>query len=344
MFQINPPYALFLADAKDRVEAKTAYGVFYWRPERCLAQITLPGCRVDLGLPGVTPMEAARLGAQTLVVGLAPQGGKLPDAWVAVLTEALEAGLDIANGLHTRLADVPALRAAAARTGRRILDVRHPTGPIEVGSYRRRSGRRLLTVGTDCAVGKMFTALAIEKELHARGVAATFRATGQTGILIAGNGICVDAVVADFISGAAEALSPDNRPDHWDLVEGQGSLFHPSYAGVSLGLLHGSQPDALVLCHDAARPANGDFADLPLPSLEDCAALNLQLARLVNPDVRLVGVSLNTSALTAAAAQAAIDEAAKRLNVPAADPVRTGVANIVDRLLVSSPSRLVAQR
>lgn len=327
------PYLLFLGDAPDRLTAKTAIGVQHWRPEACAGQWRLPGCAVDLGLPELGPVEAAARGIGTMLIGLAPAGGALPPHWAAAVIEAIEAGLDVASGLHIRINAIPAIAAAARHHGRRIFDVRHPEESFAVGTYRRRSGKRLLAVGTDCAVGKMFTTLAVERSLHARGILADFRATGQTGILIAGAGVSVDAVVSDFVSGAAESLSPDAPAGHWDLIEGQGSLFHPSYAGVSLGLLHGSQPDAIILCHDAARTVNGDFEDLPLPSLAECAALNLELARLTNPDVRLVGCSLNTSSLDPGEAEAAVAAARNELGVPCADPVRHGVEKIVDHML-----------
>ncbi|MBY8825023.1 DUF1611 domain-containing protein [Sphingomonas colocasiae] len=330
---IARPYLLFLGDAPDRETAKTAIGVHHWRGRDCAAQFSLPGCNVDLGLPELDPAAAAARGICTLLVGLAPLGGAIPEHWTRAIVAALEAGLDVASGLHVRLGDVPAIAAAAARHQRRLIDVRHPERLFSVGDYRRRNGKRLLTVGTDCAVGKMFTALALEQAMRRRGIAADFRATGQTGIFIAGGGVSVDAVVSDFLSGAAESLSPDAADMHWDLVEGQGSLFHPSYAGVSLGLLHGSQPDAIVLCHDAGRRTNGDFPGLPLPSLAECAQTNLQLARLTNPAVRLVGCSLNTSRLTPDATERAIADAATALGVPCVDPVRTGVDPIVDHIL-----------
>ncbi|MEX1147268.1 MAG: DUF1611 domain-containing protein, partial [Sphingomonadales bacterium] len=236
---IKAPYLLFLGDAPDELAAKTAIGVLHWRPEKCMGQFRLPGCAADLGLTDMTIAEAAAAGVRTLVIGVANAGGRIPDHWTRSIVEALDAGLDVASGLHRRLDAIPAIADAAARNGRALMDVRHPSGDLAVGTGKRRTGKRLLAVGTDCSVGKMFASLAIEAEMKARGIAVDFRATGQTGILIAGSGISVDAVVADFISGASESLSPDNDPDHWDIVEGQGSLFHPSFAGVSLGLLHG---------------------------------------------------------------------------------------------------------
>ncbi|MDR3515986.1 MAG: DUF1611 domain-containing protein [Azospirillaceae bacterium] len=332
---IAQPYLLFLGDAPDQLAAKTADGVAQWRREGCVGQLRLPGCKADLGLPDLTVAAAAAQGARTLIIGVANRGGKISELWQETILDALDRGMDIASGLHNRLSDQPALRERAAALGRTLHDVRHPSQSFDVASGLRRAGKRLLTVGTDCSVGKMFTALALEKELRRRGHKADFRATGQTGILIAGGGVSVDAVVADFISGATEWLSPANDPDHWDLVEGQGSLYHLSYAGVSLGLLHGAQPDALVLCSVPGRPHMRGLPGRPLPSLKDCLALNETMARMANPDARIVGIALNTSALRESEAEATLKATADQLGLPTVDPVRTGVAPIVDHLLAS---------
>lgn len=329
---IKAPYLLFLGDAHDPLAAKTAAGVAYWRPEHCLGQLRLPGCKADLGLADMSIDAAAGAGVKTVIVGVANRGGVIADNWVPLLTRALERGLDLAAGLHQRLADVPALRAAAERHGRIIHDVRHPTREFDVASGKPRSGKRLLTVGTDCSIGKMFTALALERELRRRGVKADFRATGQTGILIAGDGVSIDAVVADFISGAVEWLSPANANEHWDLIEGQGSLYHASYAGVSLGLLHGAQPTALVMCHEPTRTHMRGLPGYKLPGLRDCIETNLRAARLTSPDVSCVGIAINTSALEASAADSLLKQTADAFGLPCVDPVRTGVAAIADRL------------
>ena len=259
---IRTPYLLFIGDAPDQLAAKTADGIAFWRPEmlpRAIAPARLQGrpsaARHDR-------REAASAGVKTLIVGTTNRGGVLGEGWEDLLLHAMELGMDLASGLHQRLTDIPALRETAARLGRQIHDVRHPTREFAVGNGIRRPGKRLLTVGTDCSIGKMFTALALEKEMRARGLKADFRATGQTGIFIAGDGVSIDAVVSDFVSGAVEFLCPANEPDHWDLVEGQGSLFHASYAGVTLGLIHGAQPDALVMCHEPTREAHARVAEL----------------------------------------------------------------------------------
>lgn len=329
---IEHPYLLFLGDAADQLAAKTAQGIAHWRPGWCLGQLRLPGCNADLGLPDVTLEAAVAAGARTLVVGVANRGGVIGPDWVEVLEKALIHGLDLAAGLHNRLADVPSLTSLAAQHSRRLFDVRHPSRSFEVANGRRRPGKRLLTVGTDCSVGKMYASLALEKEMRARGLDADFRATGQTGILIAGDGVSVDAVIADFISGAVEWLSPANHPDHWDVIEGQGSLFHASFAGVSLGLLHGAQPDVLVLCHEPTRRHLRGLPDFPVPDLRECLEANLAAARLTNPDVTCEGIAVNTAALDAEAARALLATIEEELHLPAVDPFRDGVAPIVDRL------------
>ncbi len=329
MSVIRLPYLLFLGDERNDSNAKTAFGVRQWRPEACVAQWSLPGGTVDIGLPRLTPAEAVAQGARSMLIGIAPVGGKISPQWIAPICEAIEAGLDIVSGMHTRLGSVDAIRDTAARCGRTLHDVRHSELRFPVGTGVRRSGKRLLTVGTDCALGKKYTALALTRAFQAADHAATFRATGQTGILISGAGVAIDAVVADFIAGAAEWLSPANAPEHWDLIEGQGSLLHPSYAGVSLGLLHGSQPDALVLCHDPARLHIEDHPDFPIPPLEEVMDLHLRHARRVNPAARFVGIALNTSKMAEADAAALLEATARRHGLPAVDPLRSDLTPVV---------------
>ncbi|MEE8225817.1 MAG: N-acetyltransferase DgcN [Kiloniellales bacterium] len=330
---IEQPYLLFLGDAPDQLAAKTARGIADWRPENCVGQLRFTDCRADVGLSDMSLDDAVAAGAKTLVVGVANRGGVFSDAWMEVLEQALDQGLDLAAGLHGKLADVPQLTEAAARNGRRLFDVRHPSQTFAVGDGEKRPGKRLLTVGTDCSCGKMYTSLALDREMRARGMNADFRATGQSGILIVGDGVSVDAVVADFISGATEWLSPANDPDHWDVIEGQGSLFHASFAGVSMGLLHGAQPDALVMCHEPTRSHMRGLPDYGLPDLQLCIDTNLTAARLTNPDVRCIGVAVNTSLMDADAARRYVGETEKELGLPVVDPVRHGVAPLVDQLI-----------
>jgi uncharacterized NAD-dependent epimerase/dehydratase family protein len=313
---------LFLGDTVDPSYAKTALGLRDWAPDRCVGEIALPGARVSTGLEQLSPRQAADRGARSLLIGVATRGGQVPDDWLATLSEALDAGLDIISGMHDRLSDIAILSAQAGRLGRRLIDVRVPPTNIPIATGRKRSGKRLLTVGTDCALGKKSTALAIARGLAARGMDVDFRATGQTGIMIAGAGIPIDAVVADFLSGAAESLSPDAAPDHLDVIEGQGTLFHPSYAPVTLGLLHGSQPDLFVVCHDPARTHILGVPGYDLPSIEAVIALTVELGRLTNPAIRCCGISLNTSAMDEDAAADVIAETSRRTGLPAADPIR----------------------
>ena len=320
------PYLLFLGDIMEPGFAKTAFGLRDWAGERCVGELRLPAATVSAGLPLLSCEQAVARGASALVIGVAAPGGGIAHAWVPALVAALDAGLDIVSGMHVRLGTLPALREAAARSGRRLIDVRLPPSDIPVASGLRRSGRRILTVGTDCALGKKYTALALSRALAARGVDVSFRATGQTGILIAGGGMPIDAVVSDFVAGAAELLSPAAAAGHVDVIEGQGSLFHPAYGGVALGLLHGSQPDLFVVCHDPRRRHLLGYPSSPLPSIEAVVAQTIALGRVTNPAIRCVGVALNTGGMDAHRAEAEIAAHARRLPYPVADPMRGGPA------------------
>jgi len=324
MHRLRKPYLLFLGDVQDRLTAKTAFGLKDWCFDDVVGEWSLPGCGVTLGLARLSPREAALRGAGSIIVGIAPTGGKLPAHWVTELAAAATAGLDVVSGLHSRLTSFPELVQAAARRAVRLIDVRHSDQGFGAATGRKRSGRRVLTVGTDCALGKKYTALALAKNLEKRGVAASFRATGQTGIMISGEGIAIDAVIADFIAGAAEQLSPDNAADHWDVIEGQGSLFHPAYAGVTLGLLHGSQPDAIVLCHDPSRRMIDEYPDFPIPNLQVAIDDYLRAGRLTNPAIRCVGLSINSSSLSDADCAEYFRRLTAELRLPVCDPVRTG--------------------
>ena len=330
--RLKPPYLMFLGDAPDQLAAKTAQGVVDWRPDICMAQLRLDGCKADLGLTDMTLEEAADKGAKTLILGVANRGGKISTEWIAILVRAIELGFDLASGLHNKLTDIPAIVDAAKMHGRQLFDVRHPTKTFAVASGKKRSGKRILPVGTDCSVGKMYTALALTKEMQDRDMKVDFRATGQTGIFIVGEGVSVDAVVSDFISGATETLSPANDDDHWDVVEGQGSLFHASYAGVTIGLIHGSQPDYIVLCHEPTRLHMRGLPDFPLPSLTQCMEANLNAARLTNLNVKCIGIAINTKAFSEEEAEAFLKKTEAEMGLPTVDPVRSGVGRLVDAL------------
>ena len=332
MIEVPSPYLLFLGDVSNPLDAKTAMGLRDWRPEGCVGQFRLPGCAVDLGLPDMSFSEAVAAGANSVVIGVAPSGGALKAEWVAVLTEAIRSGLSLVSGLHRKLSEESELVKAADASGRQLIDIRVPPASISIATGRQRSGKRLLMVGTDCCVGKKYSALSLHKALQERGVAATFRATGQTGILIAGGGIPMDAVVSDFLSGAAEMLTPDAAPDHWDVIEGQGSLFHPAYAAVTLGLLHGSQPNAMVLCHGAGRTVIDEYEDYLVPDLGECVAQYEQAARVTNGQSSIIGISLNTQGLSEAEAVNACRDASTLTGLPCVDPMRHALDLLLDAL------------
>ena len=330
---IPAPFLLYLGRSADALGIKTSRGLATFRPENCVGEFRHDECPQTLGLPRLTMAEAAARGARTLVLGIAGAGGKLPEELIEDAAAALQAGMHVAAGLHERLRDQPRLASLAWEHGLQLFDVRDPPPNLAVGKGYARPGHRLLTVGTDCSVGKMYATLALTRALRDRGVTADFRATGQTGILIAGAGVPVDAVVADFISGAIEQLAPSREDDGWDLIEGQGSLFHPSFAGVSLGLLHGAQPEALVLCHEPGRPHMRGIPGRALPDLAECLERNLEAAQLTSPDVRAVGICLNTSELDRDAALALCMRIEDQLGLPCTDPIAFGVETIIDRLL-----------
>jgi uncharacterized NAD-dependent epimerase/dehydratase family protein len=335
--ELPRPYLLFLGEATDMAYAKTAQGLRDWAPEACVGEFACTGAQVSVGLPVLSPQEARARGARAVVIGVANIGGALRETWIKSLIDALEAGLDVVSGLHGHLADTAALALAAKRLGRQLIDVRVPPAHIPIGTGRKRSGLRLLTVGTDCALGKKYAALCLTRAFKGRGVKADFRATGQTGILIAGAGIPMDAVVSDFVAGAAEMLSPDAPAEHWDVIEGQGSLFHPSYAGVSLGLLHGSQPDVIVLCHEVGRELILGLEEYRTPELREAIDLTLRLGSRTNPQIRCAGVAVNTSSVPAAEAQAILARYTAETGLPAADPMRGGMEfeRLVDACLTA---------
>lgn len=329
---IETPYLLFLGDAPDGLAAKVAQGIKDWRPEYAVGQLRLEGCKADMKLPDLSIAEAVDKGVKTLVIGVANRGGVISPSWKSVLIEAMEAGLDLASGLHNLLRNEADLAAKARELGRTLHDVRIPAVQYPIANGKKRTGKRMLAVGTDCSVGKMYTALCVEKAMRDKGMKATFRATGQTGILITGGGVPLDAVIADFMAGSIEYLSPDNDADHWDLIEGQGSLFHASYSGVTLALIHGGQPDALVICHEPNRPHMRGLPDYQLPSLEAVRDLALQMARIVNPDCKVVGISLNTSAMSDEEALDYCRQTEERMGLPTVDPFRHGAERLADAL------------
>ncbi|MEC7965636.1 MAG: N-acetyltransferase DgcN [Pseudomonadota bacterium] len=329
---IKTPYLLFLGDAPDQLAAKVAQGIKDWRPEFAVGQYRMDGCKADMGLPDMTLEEAKAAGAKTLVIGVANRGGVISQAWKKVLVTALEEGFDLASGLHNLLKDEEDLVAVAKATGQELHDVRVPEVDYPIANGKKRTGKRLLAVGTDCSVGKMYTALCMEKEMRERGMKASFRATGQTGILITGDGVPLDAVIADFMAGSIEYITPNNDADHWDIIEGQGSLFHVSYSGVTMALIHGGQPDALVVCHEPTRDHMRGLPDYQLPSLESVRDMALSLAKVANPDCQVVGYSINTQNMPEDEAKAYCAKVEAELGLPATDPFRFGAGKLVDAL------------
>ncbi|MTJ04467.1 MAG: DUF1611 domain-containing protein [Sediminimonas qiaohouensis] len=329
---IETPYLLFLGDAPDQLAAKVAQGIKDWRPDNAVGQFRMEGCRADLGLTDMTLQEARAAGAKTLVIGVANRGGVISASWKKVLVAALEEGFDLASGLHNLLRDEPDLVAVAKACGRSLHDVRVPEVRYPIANGTRRTGKRVLAVGTDCSVGKMYTGLALDRALRAQGIKSTFRATGQTGILITGDGVPLDAVVADFMAGSIEWLTPDNDADHWDVIEGQGSLFHVSYSGVTMALIHGGQPDALILSHEPTRDHMRGLPGYALPSLEALRDMALPLARVANPECQVVGVSINTQHMSEDEARAYCEEVEARLGLPTVDPYRHGAERLAEAL------------
>ena len=330
--ELRAPYLIFVGDEHRPTYAKTGQGLADWRKELCAGQLRLSDGALDLGLGDMSIEEAASKGVASLVIGTALVGGSIPEAWLDDLCRAARSGMDIVAGLHTRLKDIPVLVEAAEAGGSRLVDIRVPPASIPVGTGAPRSGKRLLTVGTDCALGKKYTALALERDMKSAGLKATFRASGQTGIMIAGTGIPIDCVVADFVSGAAELLSPANDDDHWDVIEGQGGIFHPGYAAVSHGLLTGSQPDAFVVCHAAGRSHIEGWEDFPLPSIGEVIERTIQIGSLTNPEIRCVGISVNTIALGERQRWGHLQSLTDKYGLPCIDPLRDGTQAIVQDL------------
>lgn len=350
----DQPRFLILADGDFApMTSKTANSVIRYRPERVVGvvdRVTAGRTAQDvLGFGGSIPVvgsmaEGLRLKPTAVLIGIAPAGGRLPDEWRTWLAEALDAGCDLWSGLHTFLSDDPVLGPKARALGRTILDVRRPPPnlPVAMGLAREVDALVVLTVGTDCNVGKMTAQLQLVKGLEQRGLATRFVATGQTGIFIEGWGIGVDAVVADFIAGAAESLVLQAAPGaDVVLVEGQGSINHPGYSGVTLGLLHGSCPSALILCHQATREYIGEYRGAPwlrIPPLADYVRMYELIGSAVYP-TRVIGISMNTYDLDEAAARKACEEAARATGLPCTDPVRFDSAPLLDAIAAARAAR-----
>jgi len=331
---------LILAEGRsgDPHYGKTARGILRYAPDPTVAILdsTRAG-ETHEGVPVVaTVAEALRFGPTTAVVGVATQGGRFPPAWRELLKSSIASGLDVESGLHEFVGDDPELQALAERHGVELRDLRRPPADLSVptGENLEIPARIALTVGSDCAIGKKTVALELDLEARRRGLPSVFVPTGQTGIAIAGWGIAVDAVVSDFLAGAAETLVVEGYRRGGELlfVEGQGSLSHPAYSGVTLGLIHGSAPHAFVLCHKAGAVEIEGYPGYPLPSLPELIDLHERIALPLRP-ARVACVALNTAELDDDDARAAIAEVAGESGLAADDPVRFGAGPLLDAVL-----------
>ncbi|MDX2192574.1 MAG: DUF1611 domain-containing protein [Gemmatimonadales bacterium] len=355
---MSEPRFLVVADGEfGPMTSKTANSIIRYRPKQVVAVLDrkTAGGRVQdvLGFGGEIPIvgsvrEALEHGPTVLLVGIAPMGGRLPEEWKRWLVEALQHGCDVWSGLHTFVGDEPAIAEAARATGRRLVDFRKPPAnlPVASGLAKQVEPLVVLTVGTDCNVGKMTSQLQLVDGLRARGLRTRFVATGQTGMMLEGWGIAVDAVVSDFVNGAAEWLVLEGAKDaDIVLVEGQGSINHPGYSAVTLGLLHGSCPDALLLCHQSSRQFIGDYRTaswLRIPPLSTYVQAYESLGSLVHP-TRTIGICLNTYDLPDAEARAACLAAAAETGLPATDAVRYDPAPLLDALVAAHEAKRQAR-
>jgi uncharacterized NAD-dependent epimerase/dehydratase family protein len=341
----RPRRLLILAEGRssDPHYGKTAYGVLRYRPEQVVAILdsTRAGAEQN-GFPVVaTVADAVRFNPTVALVGVATQGGRFPPAWRELLSDAIAAGLDVENGLHEFITRDDELMALARENGVELRDLRLPPDGLNVptGANLAHTATTVLTVGSDCAIGKMTVSLELDREARRRGIPSEFVPTGQTGIAIAGWGISVDAVVSDFIAGAAEQLVVEGIERGGELlfVEGQGSLLHPAYSGVTLGLIHGSAPHAYVLCHQAGQTVVDDDDRFPMPRLAELVDLHERMSLLARP-ARVLAIALNTRSLDVDAARRAIGAAEGETGLPADDPVRFGAEKLVDALVSALPA------
>ena len=296
------------------------------------------GALLGKGIPVVHDIhEALTCKPDTLLIGIAPMGGALPKEWHWQLLTAIEAGLDIISGLHVFIADDDELRTAAEKRGVTIWDVRRPPEKNRVARFipHRPGSHTVLLVGSDCAVGKMTVALELDREAQRRGLNSAFVATGQTGIMISGTGLPVDRIISDFVAGLVEEMVLDFSARHdWVFVEGQGALNHPGYSPVTLGLIHGSMPDAMLFCHKAGATAIEGYENCPLPSLKRMIAFNEDTVSWVRPErpCKVVGLALMTHDLAEQEAQGALKQAENETGLPATDVLRSGAGVLMDAL------------
>jgi uncharacterized NAD-dependent epimerase/dehydratase family protein len=336
---------LILAEGRssDPHYGKTARGVLHYRREDVVAILDSERAgETQEGLPIVaTVNDALCFNPTTALVGVATQGGRFPPAWRELLKSCIAKGLDLENGLHEFISDDPELKELARRYGVELRDLRKapPDLNVPTGENLEIPAQIVLTVGSDCAIGKMTVALELDLEARRRGLESRFVPTGQTGIAIAGWGISVDAVVSDFLAGAAEQLVVEGyrRGGRLLFVEGQGSLTHPAYSGVTLGLVHGAAPHAFVLCHKAGSTEVEGYPGHPLPSLEDLVELHERISLTRRP-ARVAAIAVNTAGLGDNEARAAIGAASGETGLPVDDPVRFGAGGLLDAVLAAIPS------
>ncbi len=323
----------------DVFSAKTAVGLLRYCPDEVVAVLDRAHAGESLeklvgvgaNVPIVDSVQAAlQYRPDQFVLGAVRSGGQLPEEWRATICAALAAGLDVVNGLHTRLNDDPEVARCAADAGRSIWDVRARPRPSVVGTGKARQTRakRILTVGTDCNLGKRLTALELVADLSRRGLRAEFVPTGQTGVMIRGSGVVIDALPADFVSGVVEAAVLEHRDADYVVVEGQGALLHPSYSAVTMGLLHGVLPDFMVLCHAPTR-RHMRHTDISIPPLDEIVRLHQAVLQPIHPP-RVVGVALNCHGMSERQFRQALNQVRTLTGLPVVDPVRTGVADLAD--------------
>jgi len=344
---------LYARDEFGGGHSKTAEGVIRFGPSEIVAVVDRQHagktakevCGAGENIPIVaTVAEAAQKGADAMLLGCAFIGGRMPEAWRQDILTALELGIDVINGLHDFLEDDEEFVETANRLGRKLIDLRKPADklPIANGLGTKIDAFSILTVGTDCSVGKMTAAIELDRLATQRGYKSGFVATGQTGIMIAGNGIAIDRVIGDFMAGAIEELVVATAPGmDMVFVEGQGSLYHPGYSGVTLSLLHGTAPEAMIMCHKANLKTVGNEGEWPLPSFTEAIKMYEYMAKVIRP-AKVLGISINTYGVPEVEARKLIDAAEKETGLPATDPVRYGVANLMDAIEVAYKVRTPA--
>jgi uncharacterized NAD-dependent epimerase/dehydratase family protein len=341
---VNRRFVILTEGHSHPTRAKTAACVIRYCPDEVVALLDstragqTSGESLGIGDVPVIGRLAEAADAKTLLIGIANPGGRIPAAWRPLLIEAIQRGMDVVSGMHEFLADDPELAAAARAHQVRLIDVRNQRiQRIATGEGLRDQCLRIHTVGQDCSVGKMLTSVELTRALQARGYDAKFAATGQTGIVVEGDGYPIDCMVADFISGAAEQLVLDHQHHEILVIEGQGSLSHPAFSGVTLGLLHGCRPHGMILCYEAGRSASLGQDHAPLVPLADLRRLYETMAALLRPSP-VIGIAMNSRLLTAEQAEAERQQIEQQLGLPVCDVLRHGTDPLVQAVLNLRPA------